>query len=337
MATPDGKVTDELVDLYRLLGIGEIGLIVTGHSYIHPLGKGSARQLGVYEDGLIRGLARLTAAVHEAEGKIAMQITHAGRQTQKEIVGETPVAPSAIPYGLQKVLPRELSDGEIQGIIQEFAAASGRAQEAGFDAVQLHGAHGYLIEEFLSPFSNKRTDRWGGDEERRFSFLREIYAAVRARVGSDFPILIKLAMRDFVDGGLDTSASIAIGRRLSEIGIDAIETSGGFSSSMDNIRKDVLPGRGEAYFRAEASRLKKNVRVPVILVGGLRSLALMNEIVSGGDADFVSLSRPFIREPDLVLKFKKGVRETSCISCSKCSISREPALRCLSEQKESLT
>jgi 2,4-dienoyl-CoA reductase-like NADH-dependent reductase (Old Yellow Enzyme family) len=333
MVTRGGKVTDELVDCYRVLARGEIGLIITGHAYISALGQGSVRQLGVYDDNLIAGLRLITDAVHEMDGKVAIQITHAGRQTQKEIINETPVAPSAIPYGLQKVVPRELSDGEIGQIIEDFAGAASRAQEAGFDAVQLHGAHGYLITQFLSPFSNKRTDRWGGDEERRFRFLHEVNKSVREKVGPDFPVFIKLAMKDFVEGGLDVSTSISIARRLSELGIDAIETSGGFSSGMENIRRDVLPGKGEAYFRAEASRLKKNVDVPVILVGGLRSLSTMESIIEGGDADFVSLSRPFIREPDLVLKLKSGADRASCVSCSKCSISREPVLRCLAMDK----
>lgn len=333
MTTPDGKVSDELVDYYALLARGEIGLIITGHAYIHPLGQGSARQLGVYDDSLVPGLKRIADAVHEMKGNVAMQITHAGRQTQKEIIGETPVAPSAIPYGLQKAMPRELSDGEIEKIIEDYASAARRAQEARFDAVQLHGAHGYLINQFLSPFSNKRTDKWGGDDERRFRFLREVYKAVRKKVGSGFPVLIKLAMKDFVEGGLDVFAGISIAERLSELGIDAIETSGGFSSGMENIKRDVLPGKGEAYFRSEASRLKKSVNVPVILVGGLRSLGIMESIVKNGDADFVSLSRPFIREPDLVLRFKSGAREASCISCSKCSISREPVLECLATEK----
>jgi 2,4-dienoyl-CoA reductase-like NADH-dependent reductase (Old Yellow Enzyme family) len=332
-ATRDGKVTDELVDYYTLLARGEIGLIITGHAYVDPLGQGSMRQLGVYDDSLIPGLTRIADAVHETNGKVAMQITHAGRQTQKEIIGETPVAPSAIPYGLQKVMPRELSDGEIEKIIEDYASAAGRAQKARFDAVQLHGAHGYLINQFLSPFSNKRKDKWGGDDEGRFRFLHEAYKAVRKKVGSGFPVFIKLAMKDFVEGGLDVSASISVARRLSELGVDAIETSGGFSSATENIKRDVLPGKGEAYFRSEASRLKKSVNVPVILVGGLRSLSTMESIVKSGDADFVSLSRPFIREPDLVLKLKNGARVASCISCSKCSISREPVLECLATEK----
>lgn len=338
MTTHDGRVTDELVSYYRLLARGEIGLIITGHAYIHPLGQGSMRQLGVYDDSLIPGLKRMTDAVHEMNGMIAMQITHAGRQTQKEIIGQTPVAPSAIPYGLQKVVPSELSDGEIEGIIESYASAAGRAMEARFDSVQLHGAHGYLINQFLSPFSNKRTDRWGPvegssgrDEDGRFRFLHEVYRAVREKVGPDFPVFIKLAMRDFVEGGLDVSASISIATRLSKLGIDAIETSGGFSGAMENIRRDVLPGKGEAYFRSEASRLKKNVDVPVILVGGLRSLATMEAIINDGDADFVSLSRPFIREPDLVVKLKSGAVAASCLSCSRCSISREPVLECLAK------
>jgi len=330
--TEEGRVTDELVDYYGTLARGEIGLIITGHSYIHPLGKGSARQLGVYDDSLIAGLRRLTDSVHETDGKIAMQITHAGRQTQAAIIGETPVAPSAIPYGLQKVMPRELSGAEIEAIIEDFGKAAGRAREAGFDAVQLHGAHGYLINQFLSPFSNKRTDKWGrgGSSSGRFTFLEAVYKSVRERVGPDFPVTIKLAMRDFVEGGLQVDDCIDIASLLARLGIDAIETSGGFSGAMENIRRDVLPGKGEAYFRKEASRLKKKVDVPVILVGGLRSKEVMEAILNAGDADFVSMSRPFIREPDLVIKFKGGEEATSCVSCSKCSVSREVELKCLS-------
>ncbi|UCF78016.1 MAG: NADH:flavin oxidoreductase [Candidatus Eiseniibacteriota bacterium] len=334
MVADDGAVTDEAVDFYRSLARGGVGLIITGHAYVHPLGQGSVRQTAIYDDRFVPGLRRIAEAVHDCGGRAAVQITHAGRQTRPEIIGTTPLAPSAIPYGLQKTVPHELSDEETEQIVEFFAAAAGRVKAAGFDAVQLHGAHGYLIGQFLSPVSNRRTDRWGKDEKGRFRFLSEVLRRVREEVGKDFPVLIKLGMEDFVDDGLKLADGISVSRRLRERGIDAVETSGGFSEGMQNTRRNVLPGKGEAYFRHFASGLKKSVDVPVILVGGLRSLALMEEIVRSGEADFVSLSRPLIREPDLVSSFEKGASEASCISCNRCLLSQKPEIKCLVLEEE---
>lgn len=334
MVAEDGSVTDEAVDCYESLARGEVGLIITGHAYVHPLGQGSARQMAIYDDRFVPGLARIAKRVRDLDGHIAVQLNHAGRQTREEIIGITPVAPSALPYGLQKTVPRELSNEEIEEIVELFVRAAGRVKAAGFDAIQLHGAHGYLISQFLSPASNMRKDGWGGDEGRRFKFLKAILTRVKEEVGRDFPVFIKLAMEDFVEGGLKLSESISVAGRLRALGIDAIETSGGFSTAMGNMKKGVLPGKGEAYFRHYASSLKKRVDVPVILVGGLRSLSTMEEIVDSGDADFVSLSRPFIREPDLVLKLKAGTPAVSCISCNRCSLSHGSELKCLELERE---
>jgi 2,4-dienoyl-CoA reductase-like NADH-dependent reductase (Old Yellow Enzyme family) len=329
MVADDGSVTDEILDYYGSLVRGEVGLIITGHAYVHPVGRGSARQLAAYDDRFIPGLKRMADTVHDLGGRIAVQISHAGRQTREEMIGATPLAPSALPYGLQKVIPHELSGEEVEEIVELFVKAGARVKAAGFDAVQLHGAHGYLIGQFLSPASNVRTDGWGGSEENRFRFLSEILTRVKRELGVGFPVFIKLGMEDFVEGGLTLPESISIARRLDALGIDAVETSGGFSGKMENIRKGILPHAGEAYFRHYASALKKNVDVPVILVGGLRSLGVMEDIVESGDADFVSLSRPFIREPDLVSRLRRGAPTVSCSSCSKCSLSRKPELKCI--------
>jgi 2,4-dienoyl-CoA reductase-like NADH-dependent reductase (Old Yellow Enzyme family) len=329
MVTFAGEVTDALVDCYTTLARGEIGLIITGHAFVHPLGKGSPMQLAIHDDRMIPGLKRLAAAVHAEGGRVAVQITHAGRQTRREIIGATPVAPSVVSWGVPEVVPRELSEPEIEGIVEFFGKAAGRARDAGFDAVELHGAHGYLISQFLSPLTNKRDDSWGGDHDTRFTFLSRVHERVRREVGPDFPLFIKLAMQDGVEGGLTIEESVSFGEKLARLGIDAIETSGGYSTSSMNIRRDVLPGKGEAYFRHHASALKKKVNVPVILVGGLRSLDMMESVVSSGDADFIALSRPFIREPDLIRKLRDGAATAACISCNKCSVSREPELKCL--------
>jgi 2,4-dienoyl-CoA reductase-like NADH-dependent reductase (Old Yellow Enzyme family) len=334
MVDEDGSVTDDTVDCYSSLAHGEIGLIITGHAYVHPLGQGSARQMAIHDDRFVPGLERIAMGVHALDGRIAVQLSHAGRQTRREIVSSTPVAPSGLPYGLQKTIPHELSDAEIEELVELFASAAGRVKAAGFDAIQLHGAHGYLVSQFLSTASNARTDKWGGDRAKRFRFLAELFTRVKEEVGRDFPVFVKLGMEDFIEGGLKLSESISIAGRLRELGIDAIETSGGFSSTMENIKKGILPGKGEAYFRHYASSLKEKVEVPVILVGGLRSLREMANVVESGDADFVSLSRPFIREPDLVSKLKAGAPAVSCSSCNRCSLARGTELKCLEIEKE---
>jgi len=210
--------------------------------------------------------------------------------------------------------------GEIDLLIDAYAQAARRAKEAGFDAVQVHAAHGYLISQFLSPFVNRRSDEWGGDVERRMHFLRAVCQAVREQVGPDYPVFIKLGMVDGLEGGLTPEESVQIVAELDEMGLDGLEISGGVGGPQNiNVRAGIVSGVDEAYFRPLAQKARSVTRLPILLVGGFRSRSAMDEILDAGDADFISLSRPFICEPDLPNRMRlAGQEESVCISANYC-------------------
>jgi len=320
MADEAGNVTDANVTLFSRLAEGEVGLIITGHANVQPSGKASPRQMGVFDDRFIGGLARIPAAVHRFPSKVFLQIAHAGRQTKERDCGCVPVSPSPVYDPVTKVRPRELSGGEIRALIADFVAAAGRAQQAGFDGVQIHAAHGYLLSSFLSPHTNRRTDEWGGPVENRARTVLEVLRGVKSACGREFPAIVKLNSTDFLDGGLTLDDAVRIARMLEAEGIDGIEASGGMAEAG---RGSVWPGlRSEAeegYFVDNAARIKEEVRIPVFGLGGIRTLAVAERIVRDGLVDLVSLSRPLIRDPFLVKHFREG-RETksACISCNKC-------------------
>jgi 2,4-dienoyl-CoA reductase-like NADH-dependent reductase (Old Yellow Enzyme family) len=214
---------------------------------------------------------------------------------------------------------REMSVKEIGRAIQAYGQAARRAQAAGFDAVQIHAAHGYLIGQFLSPLTNHRTDDWGGSQEKRMRFLREVVGEVRAQVGPEFPVLIKLGIRDEVETGLSLSEGTWILSQLPELGIDAAELSGGLAVTPGFIlRPGVTPGKGEAYYRTWAHAAKDVADVPILLVGGLRSRQTMEDVLESGDAMLISLCRPLICEPDLPNRLAAGQEAASCVSCNRC-------------------
>jgi 2,4-dienoyl-CoA reductase-like NADH-dependent reductase (Old Yellow Enzyme family) len=319
-ADEDGFVTESVIELYEELTRGGTGLIITGNALVHPSGRTITQMLCIHSDIYIQGLRRLTSAVHELDGLIAIQLVHGGRQSFPILLGgSAPLAPSAVYDASTKIMPRAMTDTEIWGIIDSFGDAARRARIAGFDAVQIHGAHGYLVSEFLSPYTNRRDDYWGGDEERRFHFPEEIYKAMRKEVGEDYPLLIKMNADDLIEGGLRVDEATRIAVRLEEMGIDAVEVSGGmYESSLKTSQPDILTPDKEAYFRDGGKAFKSRLHIPVILVGGMRSRAVMEDILRKGEADLISLSRPLIREPDLPNKFREGKEAADCISCNEC-------------------
>nr|MDJ0876826.1 NADH:flavin oxidoreductase [Desulfobacterales bacterium] len=243
MAAESGEVTDKLIRRYEKLALGETALSITGLMYVHPSGRGYQHQVGIHADSMIAGLSKLTAAVHAAGGRIAFQLAHCGRQTTKAMAGQTPMAPSSRGRDpMNFVKPRTMSEEDIEKTIAAFGAAAKRAVAAGADAIQLHGAHGYLISEFLSPFFNVRTDRWGGSDENRFRFLKSVYQAVKAQVPEDFPILVKLNGHDHTPkAGVTLTSVRQYTQWLAEMGIDGIEVSCGTThySYMNMCRGDV--------------------------------------------------------------------------------------------------
>lgn len=319
-ADEDGFVTDALIKFYENLAEGGAGLIITGNTLVHHSGRTVTQMLCIHSDMYIQKLKKLTSAVHRLGGLIAIQLTHGGRQCFPILLGgNPPIAPSAIYDPSTKVTPRAMTDEEIWEVVDAFGDAARRAKLAGFDASQLHGAHGYLISEFLSPHTNRRDDYWGGDEERRFHFLEEVYKTIRKEVGESYPILIKMNAGDMIEGGLNVEEAVRIAQRLEDLGIDAIEVSGGmYEAGQKTAQPDILSEEKEAYFRKAGKLFKKGLGIPVMLVGGMRSVSVMEDVLRKGEADLISMSRPLIREPDLPNKLREGKEKADCISCNGC-------------------
>jgi 2,4-dienoyl-CoA reductase-like NADH-dependent reductase (Old Yellow Enzyme family) len=319
MADEDGSPRAELKDMYRELTAGGVGLIITGHMFVHPSGKCHPEMTGIHHDDLIPALEQLTEAVHAGGGKIAVQINHGGMQCARECV-EDAIAPSAVDAPLSRRPARAMSKDEIYIVIEAYAQAARRAKDAGFDAVQLHGAHGYLINQFLSPAVNHRRDVWGGSFENRLRFLVEVVQAVRAQVGRDYPLFIKFGMVDGVEGGLGPESGGKIVAHMADLGLDGIEISGGIGGkSLVNVRKGIRKPEDEAYFLPLARIARQSTSLPIALVGGFRSRRIMENVLNNEDADFISLCRPLISEPDLPKKMRTGAVERSrCIASNNC-------------------
>ncbi len=327
-ADPDGYVTDRQVALYDELARGGTGLIVTGAINVHPHGQILAFQKRIDTDGHIKGLARLTEAVHRHGKCIAVQLFHGGAEAGAYSAGKGWSAGAPSHLGEDSQFPffkgeyRALDETEIASLITDFGQGARRAREAGFDAVQLHGAHGYLFSQFLSPYINRREDSWGGSLENRLRFTVEVYREIRRQVGEDYPVLIKLGVQDSFPDGLLFEEGRKAARLTAELGFDCLEISSGARGSgwkETEFRTGIRKVEEEAYYRLWCREIKPDVGVPLMLAGGLRSFELMEEIVRQGDAELVSLSRPLIREPNLVQSWKEGdLRRSACISCNKC-------------------
>jgi 2,4-dienoyl-CoA reductase-like NADH-dependent reductase (Old Yellow Enzyme family) len=323
MCGEDGAPTERLMALYEALAEGGVGLVVSGYSYILPEGKQMPGMMGIHDDSLAAALKETARRVHGRGGKIFVQLVHAGGQAKRSSSGLPPVAPSAVSLPQFPEIPQELTRERIAGIVTAFGRAAGRAKDAGFDGVQIHGAHGYLVNQFLSPLANRRSDGYGGTLGNRSRFLSEVLRAVRATVGEEYPVWVKLNGDDFLPGGFPLEEACKVARILEKEGIDAIEVSGGTSASGDRnpARSRIDAPEKEAYHRALARAIKDAVRIPVGVVGGLRTPAVLEEILDAGDADFFAMSRPLIREPGLVKRWASGDRSgAACISCNGCFV-----------------
>jgi 2,4-dienoyl-CoA reductase-like NADH-dependent reductase (Old Yellow Enzyme family) len=320
MAEEDGSITDRNVELFANLAEGEVGLIITGHAYVNSAGKASPRQIGVHEDRLVEGLSRIPRAVHHFPTRIFLQIAHAGRQTKEKICGCVPVAPSAVYEPVFKLTPRAMAYAEVKATVEDFIQAGRRAGEAGFDGVQLHVAHGYLLSSFISPHTNRRQDEYGGSLLNRLRIVREILHGLKSLTGPGFPVIAKLNFSDFLQQGLSIDESIRLAEVLQADGLDGLEVSGGTSEAgQGSVWKGLRPPEEEGYFVDSASRFKAALSIPVFGLGGLRTFSVMESAVEQRRVDLISLSRPLIREPGLIRKFRLGeVQKSDCISCNKC-------------------
>jgi len=342
-ATMEGECTDAVIDCYRRLADGGSGLIMTGAAYVDEKYK-VGRFIAMYSDKLIEGYKKLTQAVHAYPGtKLVCQLHLSGRAMFMNEFG-----PSAVKIDLTDTPVRELAEDEIKGFTVAFGQAARRAKEAGFDGVQFHAAHGYLFHSFLSPYTNRRKDKWGGSVENNMRFLLESYAKAREAVGDDFPILIKMSVQDYIDGGITLDLGKRYAEKVSAAGFNAIETSAGVNVDRPYfyMAKGDLPANArvmgksleetrklyggiknfeedikfkEAYFRPFAKEIKKVVSIPVILPGGNRTVSNMEDILKSGDADFIGMCRALIREPDFPSKVLKwGQKKAECINCNRC-------------------
>jgi 2,4-dienoyl-CoA reductase-like NADH-dependent reductase (Old Yellow Enzyme family) len=321
----DGFIGQESIDLIRRLAENDVGLIVTGYAYVLKSGQSYPDMNGIQDDDHIPGYQAMTRAVHDAGSRVVMQIAHCGSASETAArTGGDYMAVSLLDnmpdYGRQ---PRVMTDADIEEIIAAFGKAAGRVQEAGFDGVQIHGAHGYLVSQFLSPLSNQRQDQWGGSLENRMRFVIEVFRSIKNQVDDNFPIMIKLGCKDYVNSGdgLSIEEGVQVAQTLEREGVCLIEIS--HCSQDGSFRKKNLLGitseEKEACFLPEARIVRQATSIPLGIVGGIRSPGVMENIIDSGAADMISICRPLIREPDLIKRWKAGdSRPADCISCGNC-------------------
>lgn len=320
--TSDGHMTDELYKVYETLAKNEVGLIITGYANIVEEEQPNPGMMGIYNDSYIAEYKKLTDLVHENGSRIILQVAYGGTKTTYNTEGRIIFAPSEVPERGTKVLGKAMTKDEIYHIVEAFAEAARRSKESGFDGVEIHGAHTYLINQFLSPYYNKRTDEYGGSLENRLRFLLEIYYEMREKVGKNFPILVKLTASEFFEGGLTFEDTRFICKELEKAGIDGIEISGNIHSQARSMVGDVFDNyaiQKEGYFLEYAKIIADEVKVPIITVGGFRDINSVNNILNETNIDYFALSRPLLAEPNLIKRWKDGDRKPAiCVSCSKC-------------------
>lgn len=322
MATDDGACTPGLIEIMAGLAEGGVGLIITGHAYVHRHGQHQPWQLGAYSDDLIPGLQEMTQAVHDKGGKIVLQLGYGGAYLSKSRV-------------------RNMTVQDIQEVAKAFGQAAVRAMTAGFDGVQIFAAHGFFLSQLLCPRYNDRTDGYGGNIRNRARALLDVLQSVRKAVGQNYPVLVKLNCQDFVENGLTLEDSLQAGVMLEEGGVDAIEISGGLLNIANLMQKNQFDSDGgEAPFQDAARAFKKVIKVPIILVGGIRSYNVAEQLLEDGAADYISMCRPFICEPELINRWKAGDRsKAACISCNNCieQVKKGKGLTCVPLEEESQT
>lgn len=337
-ANEDGSITPQILEIYRKLAMGGVGMIITGLLATTADSIGTKGQASIHNDDCALELSKLASVVHKADHncRIIAQLCHPGRQITQEHTLSECVGPSAVASPLLVKKARELSEEEIYSIISNFANAIVRVQQAGFDGVQLHAAHGYLLSSFLSPYTNQRTDSYGGNVKNRVSIIRDIIHLARKTVGN-FPILIKLNCDDHVPGGVDTESFPELAFEIARSGVDAIEVSGGIWDCL--VRSEVELGfspvplpearthidepEKQSYYYDYVKEL--SLPVPIILVGGNRNIDHMETLLMEGHIDFLSLSRPLICEPDLPNRWLLGIggARSSCASCNACILFKD--------------
>ena len=315
--TRDGLITQRYIDYLIERARGGVGLMIVEEAYIDPLGKDKIYQLGIYDDSLIPSLKELTRAIHQYDTKIGLQLNFAGRETSSRYIQRQPVAPSpvaCVPAGGE--VPRELTLVEIKDLVRKFADAALRTKKAGFDTLLIHGAHGYLINAFLSPYSNKRSDEYGGSLKNRMKFPLEVTRAIREAVGDDYPILYRISGDEYIEGGLTLEETKIAAQKLEQAGVDLIDVSAGIYESGGWVActMDVPP----APFLPLASAIKEGINIPVSTVNRIVGPQMAEEILEEEKADFVTIGRPLHADPEFPNKVREGRLDDIC-PCLYCS------------------
>ena len=318
-----GSISEAEISLYQKLAINDVGLIITAHAFVSsPLGRVSARQNAIYHDRFIDGYSKLRSVVQPYGSRLVVQISHAGRQTAPAMTGGLiPKAPSPVRDNSTGITPEAWTSDEIYQLVDDFVRAIERVKRAGVDGVQLHIAHGYALSQFISPYTNRRTDDWGGSIDNRTRILREILTRSRRMAGDGFPILAKLNSTDGLEGPeyLSLADVCATADILAKCGVMALEISGGMREVRDTMaRPHITQPEQEAYFLPAAREIRRHVAIPLILVGGLRSVTVMSSILTDGIVDLFAMSRPFVVDPGLVVRLQNGDTKAACISCNAC-------------------
>ena len=331
LITNDGTITEKTIEHYRLRAEGGPAMVIMEACAVSPEGIVSPHQARIYDDRFMEGLTKIARAI-KSEGAIpAVQIHHGGRQTSSKVIQQLPVAPSTLPCPTIRGEVRPLTTGEIEGIVEKFGDAAARSIEAGFEFIEIHGAHGYLINQFLSRFSNIREDRYGGDIAGRTRFAEEIVQEVKNRVGKDFPISFKISAMEFVKDGLDIEQSIEILKILQNAGIDVVQVSAGNDATPEWICQPMFMKK--ACLADFAGEIKKALDVPVMAVGRINDPLIAEEIIKNGKADLVCIGRGLLADPRLPIKAMEGRLDDirTCIACNTCmeSIFRRGRVECL--------
>ena len=304
----DGTVSERELELYETLASNNIGLIITGQTYVTPVGKVALEENAINDDRFINSHKKLVDTAHKAGAKIIPQLNHCGAKSSVE--GLAVVAPSPIPATGYKVIPRELSLPEIEEIIEQFVQAAVRTKKAGYDGIQIHAAHSYLLSSFINPVFNKRNDEYGGSIENRFRMTEKIIKGINKELGKTYPVFMKINSNIEENDEVYYQDLIYIAQKCKELGVEAIEYSG-YNYTPLGLK------RLRNYYLERVSAIRKEVDIPAILIGGIRSFADMDRVLDSG-IDMVSLARPFICEPDLITKLIAGQEEAKCTNCSQC-------------------
>ena len=323
-ADEKGLVTQRYMSHIDRVARGGVGTIVLEASFVSPEGRGFSNELGIHTDESISGLGKLVDAAHAQGALIGPQLFHAGRQTSSKVTGSQPVAPSSIPDPIVNEVPRSLDPDGIRAVVSDFAAGASRAKEAGCDFVEIQGAHGFLITQFLSPFSNRRNDEYGGSDVGRMRFLSEILQAVMKEVGQGYPVIVRISANEMVANGLTLEDSAKIAGRLEELGVAAIDVSSGNYASFNRgytITPMSMPDGLQVPF---AEWIRSCIKIPVIAAGKIRSPAMAEDIIRTGKADFVALGRSLLSDPDWPKKAQEGRADLirGCIACNEGCITR---------------